>query len=159
MTDRHRKFAVLTAFLALLVCAAVAIAATPKSGTYTGKTGQGYKVKVKVNDKGNIPDGGFVARWKAVCNGKDENGKHFTWGPDGSQNAGVLPIADDGSFEQSGKYTQNSGAYKGHMSAKLSGQFTSSTTAKGRFKIKINVTKNGDHVDTCKKAVSWHVSD
>jgi hypothetical protein len=158
MTGRRRFLVAISVCLALLACAAVAIAATPNEGKYLGKTGQDLKVRIKVNKSHNIPDKGFFIRWKAICKKKDSNGHHLTWGPDSTVNTGKLDVAGDGSFEQSGKYNENSGSYVGHMKGGLNGKFGSPTSATGKFHIRVRVTKNGNYVDTCKKTVSWQVS-
>jgi hypothetical protein len=120
-----------------LLCAAVALAATPKPGKYRGKTSQGKSVRVKVNDSGRIGRDGFKIHWEAPC----QVAKDMAWG-DTTHNTKRIEIADDGSFELDAKY-----------------KLDTKTSASGKFKARVRVTKDGDYVDTCKKTVSWSVSD
>jgi hypothetical protein len=148
----RRSAAIAAAVAALsLVCAAVALAATPRPGKYTGKTGQGRHVRVKVNDAGRIGPDGFKIHWKAPC----ENG---AW-EDATHNTRRIEIAGDGSFERAAKDKHTDNGYTGHEKIETDGNFDTKTSASGKFKVRVRVTKDGDFVDTCRKTVSWSVSD
>jgi hypothetical protein len=149
---RRRTLAIAAAVAALsLLCAAVALAATPRPGKYTGETSQGRHVRVTVNDKGRIGPDGFKIHWKAPC----ENGK---W-EDVTHNTRRIEIAGDGSFELDAKYKHTVNGFTGHTKIETDGKFDTKTSASGRFKVRVRVTKDGDFVDTCRKTVSWSVSD
>jgi hypothetical protein len=164
MTSRKSRrgiFVAISACLALLACAAVALAVVPNQGKYVGKSSQKRKTVVKVNDKHRITY--FRQQWKAVCEKKDSNGHHLTWGPDGTVDVDGSKdkIKQDGTgeFHDSGKYQSNpdSNGYVGHFTINLSGNFTGKTKADGDFSVKIKVTRNGNFVDRCHKSVTWHV--
>jgi hypothetical protein len=137
-----------------LLCAAVALAATPKPGKYRGRTSQGKSVRVKVNDSGRIGRDGFKIHWEAPCQVAED----MAWG-DTTHNTKRIEIADDGSFELDAKYKHAVGQYTGHIKIETDGKFDTKTSASGKFKARVRVTKDGDYVDTCKKTVSWSVSD
>ena len=145
---------VIAAIAALsLVCAAVAVAATPKEGTYRGKTSQGRNLRVKVNSNHNIPGEGFRINWHAPCTVQTDH----RWGPERTENSGKIDVDDDGSFKLNGSYDSEVGDYVGHIKIRNSGRFNSRTTASGEFKVTVRVTKDGDEVDTCRKTVKWSV--
>jgi hypothetical protein len=150
--------AALAVCIALLACAAVALAAVPNQGKYTGKSSQKKPTVVKVNKNHRITY--FKIRWKAPCN-KDGT----SWGPDGTEDIDGTgdKIKQDGTgeFHDKGTYKSDpdSSGYVGHFTVKLNGFFTSKTKANGEFDIKVRVTRNGNFVDNCHKHVTWHVSD
>jgi hypothetical protein len=136
-----------------LLFAAVALAATPKKGTYRGKTSQGRNVRIKINSNHNIPDEGFRINWLAPCQRPGA-----TWGPEATENSRKIDVKDDGTFRLDGKYNSPFGAYVGHVTIKSSGKFNTKTSATGTFKVTVRVTKGGEYVDTCKKTVTWSVA-
>lgn len=149
-----RRAAAIAVAVALVLCAgAVALAATP--GTYRGKTKQGRRVKVRVNDSGRVI---FVSiGWRAKCDsGKRPTVK--TSFADTEKN----PIEQDAAgFGDSGSTTSNlSGGYKARVHVKLAGTWdpADATKASGTFKGRIKVRKNGKLVDTCKRATKWSVT-
>ena len=139
-----------------LVAAAVALAAVPPKGKYTGQTSQGRSVHIRINKHHNIPDGGFVVHWLADNCKANPNA---SWGPEGSSNSGTIDVKSDGSFRRSGHYNSHVKGYTGHISISGKGQFTTKTQANGTFKVKVRVVKNstGNQVDTCRASVTWSV--
>jgi hypothetical protein len=162
MSKRRATFVAISTCLALLVCAAVALAVVPKEGKYVGESSQHRKTVVKANSSGRITY--FRQQWKAVCKKKDSSGHHLTWGPDGTEDVDGTKdkIKQDGTgaFHDKGSYKGNPdpNGYVGHFTVNFHGNFTSKTKAAGDFDVKVRVTRNGKFVDTCHKAVTWHVS-
>ena len=69
----HRLSAlVLTVLAAMVLAAALALAATPKEGTFAGKTDSGEKITIKVTDDG---DKATVKYCNYSMNSKVKNGK------------------------------------------------------------------------------------
>jgi hypothetical protein len=149
---RTSAAAVCAAF-ALLVCAAVAIAATPSTGLHEGESSQGRRVDVKVGTDHKIRR--FRIDWKAPCESPKSS-----WGPDGTTVKFPSEQPGDGSFGASGKYTgkPDAGNFRGHFKYRLDGKFTKSSRAHGTFDIKVRVTRNGTTIDHCHKALTWQVS-
>jgi hypothetical protein len=162
MSSRRASFVAISACLALLACAAVALAVVPKQGKYVGESSQHRKTIVKVNSKGRIKY--FKQNWKAVCKKKDSTGHHLTWGPDGTEDVDgtkdKIKQDGDGNFHDKGSYdgSPDSNGYQGHFTVNFHGHFTSKTKADGDFDVKVRVTRNGNFVDNCHKFVTWHVS-
>ena len=151
--SRRTRLVVAVVAAASLVCAAVAIAATPKPGKYRGRTSQGQFVRVKVNDSGRIPRDGFKIHWTAPCQAEGKVWRDVT------HNTQPLNISDSGEFKLDAKYKHPVGDFTGHTKIELDGRFDTKTSASGKFKVRVRVTEDGDYVDTCKKTVSWSVSD
>jgi hypothetical protein len=150
---RTTKVLALAVAAVSLVFAAVALAAVPKKGTYTGKTSQARNVRVKVNKGHDINGGGFRINWQAPCQREG-----YVWGPEQTENSGKIDVKDDGSFKLNGKYNSKVDPYVGHITIRNSGRFNTKTTATGTFKVTVRVTRDGDYVDTCKKTVTWSVA-
>ena len=156
----RRAAPVALAGAALLAAAGVAVAAVPDPGKYTGKSGQGLKTAVKVNDNHRVKR--FRIDWWAPCDRPEA-----TWGkpdtPDGTVDrdlkADPISQTDDGSFGDTEKYKgeTNTGGYRGHFKMILSGSFTDRTHAQGKFTIRVRVTKDGVTYDHCRKTVHWSV--
>jgi hypothetical protein len=155
--SRRGVLVALSVCVALLACAAVALAVVPSKGTYKGKSSQGKTTVVKVNDSGRIVY--FRTRWKAPCNKKGTS-----WGPDGTKDVDGTndPIKQDGTgaFHDAGSYSSDPdpNGYVGHFKIKLGGKFTSKTKANGSFHVKVRVTRNGNFVDKCHADTTWTVS-
>ena len=127
---------------ALLVCAAIALAATPSKGLHEGMTSQNRGVDVKVGTNHHIRR--FRIDWRA---GKCDS-PHGAWS-DGTTVKNPRHQPGDGSFSDSGKYKDDSG----------SGTFTSASDAHGTFSARVRVTKNGTTVDHCHTGkLTWKVS-
>ena len=142
------------AVAALLVCAAIALAATPSRGLHEGTSSQGRDVDVKVGSNHHIRR--FRIDWRA---GKCDS-PHGAW-TDGTTVTNPRHQPGDGSFSDSGKYKGKpvNGGYVGHFKFNLSGKFTSSSDANGTFSAKVRVTKNGTTVDHCHTGkLTWNVS-
>jgi hypothetical protein len=145
--------------VAALACAAVALASTPNRGTYTGKTSQGLFVDVRV-DKHHIVKR-FRINWFAKCNSGE------TWAtkadPEGTRDEDLVgdPIdqTDKGTFGDSGSYSGSKDAegIQGHFTINVAGHFYNKTHAKGSFDVKVRVTKHGNTIDRCHRAVTWAV--
>jgi hypothetical protein len=152
----RRRTGVVAAAVAVLslLCAAVALAAMPEPGKYRGKTSQDRSVRVKVNDKGRIGPDGFKIHWEAPC----QVAQDMSW-TDVTHNTQRILFKDDGSFVLDAKYKHTVEGFTGHIKIETDGKFDTKTSASGKFKVRVRVTKDGDYVDTCKKTVSWSVSD
>ena len=142
------------AILALLCCAAAALAATPSKGLHKGTSSQNRTVDVKVGSNHHIRR--FRIDWKAAC---DKPGKSWI---DGTTVTNPSHQPGDGSFSASGKYKSAhpvGGGYVGHFKYSLSGTFTSASDAHGTFSARVRVTKNGTTVDHCHTGkLTWKVS-
>ena len=141
------------AVAALLVCAAVALAATPSKGLHEGTTSQKRGVDVKVGTNHHIRR--FRIDWKA---GKCDSA-HGAW-RGGTTVTNPRNQPGDGSFSDSGKYKDDGGGgYVGHVRFGFAGKFTNSSDANGTFHARVRVTKNGTTVDHCHTGkLTWHVS-
>ena len=141
------------ALAALLVCAAIALAATPSRGLHDGTSSQGRDVDVKVGSNHHIRR--FRIDWRA---GKCDS-PHGAW-TDGTTVTNPRHQPGDGSFSDSGKYKDKSGnGYVGHIKFSIAGKFTSASDANGTFHAKVRVTKNGTTVDHCHTGkLTWNVS-
>jgi hypothetical protein len=137
-----------------LICAGVALAAIPNKGTYRGKTSQGRNLRVKVNSNHNLPGEGFRIHWAAPCQVQQD----MEWA-DVTQNTKKITVADDGSFKLDAQYNHTVSGFKGHITIHAKGLFKTKTSATGSFKVKVRVTQAGEYRDTCKKTVTWSVSD
>jgi len=150
----RRATAIAGAILALLCCAAVALAATPSKGLHKGTSSQDRTVDVKVGRNHHIRR--FRIDWNAPC---DKPGKSWT---DGTTVTNPDKQPGDGSFSASGKYKSShpvAGGYVGHFNYSLSGKFTSKSEANGTFHVKVRVTKDGKTVDHCRTGkLTWQVS-
>lgn len=119
------RLTVLAAVAALLTAAAVAVAATPKGGTFKAGKGQvqrGYDLKFTVNKKGTKITG-LVARVLEDCSGASTS-TVTTVGPDLSW------AVKRGKFSGRKKETQEGVT----VYTTLEGRFTSRTTAKGTIR-------------------------
>jgi hypothetical protein len=141
----------LCAAVALLACAAVAVAATPSTGLHRGRSSQDARVDVKVGSDHRVRR--FRIGWSAPC----DSGQ--TW--DAGTTAGQ-PFDQDtgGSFDGSGSYSDPDahGGFRGHYRYDLSGRFTKPHKAHGSFHIRVRITQNGTTKDHCRKTVTWKVS-
>ncbi len=116
------RIAAVLALAALPASAAVAVAATPKPGTFTapkGKIQRGYDLKFTV-DKGGKRIAGLVAHVLETCSGASTSsittvGPGLTWAVKGGRFSGRLKETD-------GDLT---------LYTTLEGRFTSPTTARG----------------------------
>ena len=137
-----------------LLCAAVALAATPKPGTYEGKTQQKRPVLLEVGSDRNVARLAIV--WKARnC----ENDPEASWGPDTTRFKSTIPVAEDGSFTRTKKYQRtDEHGFTGRFRAKIGGAFTKPKVASGTFDITVRVTKAGKAIDKCHQRVTWSVS-
>jgi hypothetical protein len=116
------RLAAALAIAVLPASAAVAQAATPKTGTFTAPKGQiqrGYDLKFKV-DKGGKRISGLVAHVLETCSG-DSTSSTTTVGP------GLTWSVKGGRF--SGRLKETDGALT--LYTTLEGRFTSPTTATG----------------------------
>ena len=150
----RRATALAGAILALLLCAAVALAATPSKGLHKGTSSQDRTVDVKVGRNHHIRR--FRIDWNAAC---DKPGKSWT---DGTTVTNPDKQPGDGSFSASGKYKSShpvGAGYVGHFNYGLSGKFTTKSDANGTFHVKVRVTKDGQTVDHCRTGkLTWQVS-
>ena len=149
---RRSRTAAAAAAASALACAAVALAATPEPGKYRGRTSQDRFVRVKVGDAGRIPRDGFKIHWSAGCQVRQD----MEW-ESATHNTERIRV-EDGRFELSGEYTHRVGDYTGHVRVFIKGRFDTSTSAHGKFRPSVRVTRDGDYVDTCKQPLSWRVS-
>jgi len=149
----RRAAALAGAILALLCCAAVALAATPSKGLHKGTSSQDRTVDMKVGRNHHIRR--FRIDWRA---GKCDT-PHGAWSG-GTTVTNPRHQPGDGSFSDSGKYKDKSGnGYVGHIKFSIAGKFTSASDANGTFHAKVRVTKNGTTVDHCHTGkLSWNVS-
>lgn len=147
-----RRIAGVAVLVVCLACAAVALAAVPKKGTFEGQTQQKRPVTLEVDSNRDIAK--ITIWWKAHNCGSGDPQAH--WGPDVTRYKSTIPVATDGSFTKAKKYQRtDEHGFTGHFRATIGGAFTKAKAANGTFSIKVRVTKAGKFVDTCHQTVTW----
>jgi hypothetical protein len=117
----------------VLALAAAALAATPKSGAWSGKTSQSLPVTFQVSRNGQQ-----VLNFEAEFSGRcTKSGAPTVPSPDITTDAGRTLTIAHGTFSTTatnGKIHKGSKVYA-TASDKLSGRFTSSRTARGTYSV------------------------
>src|ERR1041384_82431 len=138
-------------FLLVAVCiVAVALPATARAATWKGKTRQGRGVLVRTGDDGTVNR--VRIGWKARC-----GDGHYT-----SRTLFLPPLdsATSTSFVDAGSYRARPAGYQSRIWVRVAGQRDpGEPTWSGTFRVKVRVSKNGEHVDTCRlRRLSWKAS-
>jgi hypothetical protein len=151
-----KRIALLTS-LVFLATAVVAMAASPPTDTYRGKTDQGYKAYVKakvgVVTSANVP---WITKAKN-CTPRDGysigNGKPYVYTATEKN-----PIVSDGNKFSAHRHDtfKVKGGGKATIDGKLSGKFTSSKRAAGKEVITAKSNDSFGH-HTCKRTIHFSV--
>ncbi|HKP88995.1 MAG TPA: hypothetical protein VJT75_03370 [Thermoleophilaceae bacterium] len=132
--------------------AAVALAATPTKGRYTGQSEQvhapDHGVELRVDKQHKVAR--FAIDWRAFCKKPDQ-----VWDAGTEvENPKNDPI---GTFHDHGTYTsKTTDGFTGKITLTVDGRFTDKTHARGDWKATVKVfNPKGKRVDTCKVKTGW----
>jgi hypothetical protein len=135
------------AALALIALAALTAAApaTASAATWKGETGQGRGVVVHTGDDGSV-DRARIG-WRARC----ANGTYT------SRTLFVAPLdaASSTAFEDAGTYRGHPRGYQARIRVRISGTLDDGAWS-GTFRVRVRVSRDGEHVDTCRlRRLRW----
>lgn len=126
---------------------ATALPASASAATWKGKTRQGRGVVVRTGDDGTVNR--IRIGWKARC-------------ADGSYTSRTLFVrpldsATSTSFADAGSYRARPAGYKARIWVRIAGNLDAGEqTWSGTFRVKVRVSKGGEHVDTCRlRRLRW----
>jgi hypothetical protein len=138
-------------FALLAVCAvAAALPATASAATWKGKTRQGKGVVVRTGDDGTVNR--IRIGWKARCADGTYKSRTLFLPP--------LDSATSTTFADAGSYRGHPAGYQARIWVRVTGDLDAGEqTWSGSFRVKVRVSKRGEHVDTCRlKRVRWKAS-
>lgn len=157
LTRPARRSAALFSAIALLTCAATAMAATPVSnGTYRGKLSDGGKVSLRVLS------GGERLHWSVAFRSTSCNPRRFTSrsGTTFDRTVGTA-IHSDGSYREVVKATDSTtvngrSGYKDTVRAVFKGRFVTRHRANGRFEQRETFYRpDGSTLATCLRQLTY----
>jgi len=123
----------------------LALPATADAATWEGKTRQGRGVMVHTGAGGKV-DRARIG-WRARCG----NGTYK------SRTLFVEPLdsASATAFEDAGSYGARPAGYRARISVRIAGTLDDGVW-RGTFRVRVRVSKNGEHVDTCRlRRLRW----
>ena len=137
-------------FVLVAVCAlAAALPATASAATWKGKTRQGRGVVVRTGDDGTVTR--VRIGWKARCGSGDHT---YT-----SRTLFVPPLdsATSSTFAHADSYRGHPEGYQARIWVRIAGNLDAGEqTWSGTFRVKVRVSKGGEHVDTCRlRRLRW----
>jgi hypothetical protein len=135
-------------FVLVAVCAlAVALPATASAATWKGKTRQGRGVVVRTGDDGTVNR--IRIGWKARCEKGDYKSR--------TQFLPPLDSATSSSFAHAAGYRGHPKGYQARIWVRITGNLDAGAqTWSGTFRVKVRVSKGGEHVDTCRlRRLRW----
>ena len=136
-------------FVLLAVCAlAATLPATASAATWKGKTRQGKGVVVRTGDDGSVNR--VRIGWKAHC-------AHGDWYKSRTLFASPLDSATSTTFAHAGSYRGHPAGYQARIWVRITGNLDAGEqTWSGTFRVKVRVSKGGEHVDTCRlRRLRW----
>jgi len=136
-------------FVLVAVCAlAVALPATASAATWKGKTHQGRGVVVRTGDDGTVTR--IRIGWKAQCAVGD-------WYKSRTLFVSPLDSATSTTFADAGSYRAHPEGYQARIWVRITGnRDAGESTWSGTFRVKVRVSKGGEHVDTCRlRRLRW----
>ena len=135
-------------FVLVAVCAlAVVLPATASAATWKGKTRQGRAVVVHAGDNGTVNR--IRIGWKARCGSGNYSSRTLFLPP--------LDSATSSTFADAGSYRGHPEGYQARIWVRIAGNLDAGEqTWSGTFRVKVRVSKEGEHVDTCRlRRLRW----
>ena len=135
-------------FVLVAVCAlAVVLPATASAATWKGKTRQGRAVVVHAGDNGTVNR--IRIGWKARCGSGNYSSRTLFLPP--------LDSATSSTFADAGSYRARPEGYQARIWVRIAGNLDAGEqTWSGTFRVKVRVSKGGEHVDTCRlRRLRW----
>ena len=135
-------------FVLLAVCAmAAALPATASAATWQGKTRQGKGVVVRTGDDATVNR--VRIGWKAHCADGTYTSRTLFLPP--------LDSATSTTFADAGSYRARPEGYQARIWVRITGNLDAGEqTWSGTFRVKVRVSKGGEHVDTCRlRRLRW----
>ena len=135
-------------FVLLAVCAmAAALPATASAATWKGKTRQGKGVVVRTGDDATVNR--VRIGWKAHCADGTYTSRTLFLPP--------LDSATSTTFADAGSYRGHPAGYQARIWVRITGNLDAGEqTWSGTFRVKVRVSKGGEHVDTCRlRRLRW----
>ena len=135
-------------FVLVAVCAlAAALPATASAATWKGKTGQGRVVVVRTGDDGPVKR--VRIGWKARCAKGNYTSRTLFQSP--------LDSSTSSTFADAGSYRGHPEGYQARIWVRIAGNLDAGEqTWSGTFRVKVRVSKGGEHVDTCRlRRLRW----
>ena len=135
-------------FVLVAVCALAAVLpATASAATWKGKTGQGRAVVVHAGDNGTVNR--IRIGWKARCGSGNYSSRTLFLPP--------LDSATSSTFADAGSYRARPEGYQARIWVRIAGNLDAGEqTWSGTFRVKVRVSKGGEHVDTCRlRRLRW----
>jgi hypothetical protein len=135
-------------FVLVAVCAlAVVLPATASAATWKGKTRQGRAVVVHAGDNGTVDR--IRIGWKARCGSGNYSSRTLFLPP--------LDSATSSTFADAGSYRGHPKGYQARIWVRIAGNLDAGEqTWSGTFRVKVRVSKGGEHVDTCRlRRLRW----
>ena len=133
------------------VCALAAVLpATASAATWKGKTKQGRAVVVRTGADGTVNR--IRIGWKARCGNGNYASRTLFLPP--------LDSATSTTFTDSGSYRARPEGYQSRIWVRITGnRDAGESTWSGTFRVKVRVSRGGEHVDTCRlKRLGWKAS-
>jgi hypothetical protein len=130
------------------VCAlAAALPADASAATWKGKTKQGRAVVVRTGDDGAVNR--VRIGWKARCGNGNYTSRTLFSPP--------LDSATSMSLTHAGTYRARPEGYQARIWVRITGnRDAGESTWSGTFRVKVRVSKGGEHVDTCRlRRLRW----
>jgi len=135
-------------FLLIAVCTlAAALPASASAATWKGKTRQGRGVVVRTGDDGTVNR--VRIGWKARCADGSYTSRTLFLPP--------LDSATSSAFADAGSYRGHPEGYQARIWVRIAGNLDAGEqTWSGTFRVKVRVSKGGEHVDTCRlRRLRW----
>ena len=126
---------------------AAVLPATASGATWKGETHQGRPVVVRTGDNGTVNR--IRIGWKARCGSGNYSSRTLFLPP--------LDSATSTTFADAGSYRGHPEGYKARIWVRITGNLDAGEqTWSGTFRVKVRVSKGGEHVDTCRlRRLRW----
>ena len=135
-------------FVLIAVCVVAAtLPANASATTWKGKTRQGKGVVVRSGDDGTVNR--IRIGWKARCGNGNYTSRTLFLPP--------LDSATSTTFADAGSYRGHPEGYQARIWVRIAGNLDAGEqTWSGTFRVKVRVSKGGEHVDTCRlRRLRW----
>jgi hypothetical protein len=126
---------------------AATLPANASAATWKGKTRQGKGVVVRSGDDGTVNR--IRIGWKARCGNGNYTSRTLFLPP--------LDSATSTTFADAGSYRAQPEGYQARIWVRITGnRDAGDQTWSGTFRVKVRVSKGGEHVDTCRlRRLRW----
>jgi hypothetical protein len=122
--------------------------ATASAATWQGKTKQGRAVVVKTGSDRIVTSARIG--WRARCGRGKYTSRTLFKAP--------LDSATTTTFAHTGDYRARPSGYRARIWVHIAGELDDDVWT-GRFRVRVRVTRDGEHVDTCRlKGLRWRAS-